>query len=599
MKSGEKPNHLINEKSPYLLQHAFNPVEWYPWGKKPFTRAQNENKPIFLSIGYSTCHWCHVMAHESFENPEVAAILNKWFISIKVDREERPDIDQMYMAATQAITGSGGWPMSVFLLPDGSPFYAGTYFPPISSFQRPGFKDLLTTILSTWHERKINLQNSANRIVTALSSNNTDSAITIKSDVSLRGYELLTKQYDTVDGGFGQAPKFPRPVIFSFLFSHYLATGEVKAREMALFTLEKMAEGGMYDQIGGGFHRYSVDRHWFIPHFEKMLYDQAQLLDSYLDAFQITQESRYEAIAKDTFTYVLRDMRNPASGFYTAEEADSDNPYNPEERGEGAFYLWTHEDLNEKLGLKMADIFNYSYGIHNDGNVKQDPMKEFTGRNILYKAHTVKEASAHFKINSKQIEKLLADSKNLLFNARAKRKRPHLDDKVITAWNGMMIGALAKGSRVLRDPSLLTAAVKTATFLKETLYDESNHTLQRRYRKYEAGITGQLNDYTFLVDGLLDLYETSQNPQWLSWSIDLTQRQISLFWDEEGGFFFDSVADPRVKIRMKNKYDGAEPAGNSVAAHNLLRLSLLHNKPLWHRMARRLIESFGEWRVGL
>ena len=589
-----KPNRLIKENSPYLLQHAFNPVDWYSWGEEPFAKAKKENKPIFLSIGYSTCHWCHVMAHKSFEDPEIAAILNKWFVSIKVDREERPDIDQMYMAATQAMTGSGGWPMSVFLLADGSPFYAGTYFPPESSFQRPGFKDILTTIHTAWLERKEDIRDTADRMVAALDNSNIPSEVPIKPDVSVRGYELLAEQYDVIQGGFGQAPKFPRPAVLSFLFSHYLATGEEKARDMALFTLEKMAAGGMYDQIGGGFHRYSVDKHWFVPHFEKMLYDQAQLADSYLDAFQITQDEKYKIIAVNTFAYILRDMRDPAGGFYSAEDADSDNPYNPGEHGEGAFYLWTENDLVEKLGREAADIFNYSYGVEREGNVSRDPMKEFTGRNILYKAHTVKEAATRFKVSPEQIKKSLARSKELLIIARTARKRPHLDDKVITAWNGMMIGALAKGSRILDDPSLLKAAVKTATFLRETLYSEADQTLQRRYRKQEAGITGQLDDYTFLVDGLLDLYQVSQDPLWLNWSQDLTRRQIELFWNEPGGFFFDSAADSSIKVRMRDKYDGAEPAGNSVAAHNLLRLSVLYNKPLWHRMARRLMESFGD-----
>ncbi len=594
LSAGEKPNRLIKEKSPYLLQHAFNPIEWYSWGEEPFARAKKENKPIFLSIGYSTCHWCHVMAHESFENPEIAAILNKWFISIKVDREERPDIDQMYMAATQAMTGSGGWPMSVFLLSDGSPFYAGTYFPPVSSFQRPGFGELLTTIHTAWQDQQENLRDSASRMVAALNRRNTSSTVSIEPDVSARGYELLAESYDAVEGGFGKAPKFPRPVVLSFLFSHYLSSGEEKGRDMALFTLEKMAEGGMYDQIGGGFHRYSVDERWFVPHFEKMLYDQAQLLSSYLDAFQITQEDKYKDTAKDTFAYILRDMRDSAGGFYTAEDADSDNPYNPGEHGEGAFYLWTKKDLNKKLKSRAADIFNYSYGAKRDGNVMHDPMKEFTGRNILYRAHTVEEAATHFNASPEQIIKDLSSSREVLITARAARKRPHLDDKVISAWNGMMIGALAKGSRVLQDPSLLAAAVETASFLRQTLYDQTNHTLLRRYRRQEAGITGQLDDYTFLVNGLLELYQASQDPQWLIWSIDLTERQIALFWNETGNFFFDSVADSSIKVRMRDQYDGAEPTGNSVAAHNLLRLALLHNKPLWQQMARQLMESFGD-----
>ena len=592
--AGEKANRLIDEQSPYLLQHAFNPVEWYPWGEEAFTKAKSEDKPIFLSIGYSTCHWCHVMAHESFENPEIAAILNEWFVSIKVDREERPDIDQMYMAATQAMTGSGGWPMSVFLLPDSSPFYAGTYFPPTSVSKRPGFKDLLTTIHKAWLERREDVQESASRMVAALETGNVATPAVIKPDVFERGFNMLERSYDPREGGFGQAPKFPRPVVLSFLFSHYVGADEEKARDMALYTLRKMAAGGMYDQIGGGFHRYSVDANWFVPHFEKMLYDQAQLADSYLDAFQITKDEVYAQTAKEIFVYLLRDMHDPAGGFYSAEDADSDDPYSPGQHGEGAFYLWTKEDLVKRLGVQAADIFNAGYGVKDDGNVAQDPMKEFTGRNILYRAQSNEEAAQRFKVNREQIRQSLADSKELLFKARTQRRRPHLDDKVITSWNGMMIGALARGSRILQDPQLLTAAEQTASFLKKYLYDSTNNSLLRRYRNQKAGLAGQLTDYTYLVDGLLDLYQASHNPQWLSWAVELTERQIELFWNDKGGFFFDSVADPSVKIRMRDKYDGAEPAGNSVAAHNLLRLGRLQNNPQWLQMTRRLVESFSE-----
>jgi uncharacterized protein YyaL (SSP411 family) len=592
--AGEKANRLINEQSPYLLQHAFNPVTWYPWGDEAFAKAKSEDKPIFLSIGYSTCHWCHVMAHESFENPEIAAILNEWFVSIKVDREERPDIDQMYMAATQAMTGSGGWPMSVFLLPDSSPFYAGTYFPPSSTSNRPGFKDLLTTIHKVWLERREDVQKSASRMVAALETSNDATPAVINSDVFERGFNMLEQSYDPREGGFGQAPKFPRPVVLSFLFDHYLATGEEKARDMALFTLQKMAAGGMYDQIGGGFHRYSVDADWFVPHFEKMLYDQAQLAGSYLDAFLITKNEVYAQTAREIFIYLMRDMQDPAGGFYSAEDADSENPYSPGQHGEGAFYLWTKEDIVKRLGTQAADIFNASYGVKNDGNVAQDPMKEFSGRNILYRAQNKEEVAPGFKLNTEQIIKSLVTSKEILLKARELRRRPHLDDKIITAWNGMMIGPLARGSRILKDPKLLSTAEQTATFIKKNLYSNTNNTLLRRYRKGEAGLAGQLSDYTFLVDGLLDLYQASQDPQWLSWSIALTEKQIELFWNEKGGFFFDSVADPSVKIRMRGKYDGAEPAGNSVAVHNLLRLGQLQNNPQWQQMARRLVESFSE-----
>jgi len=590
--AGDKANRLVKEKSPYLLQHAFNPVDWYPWGEEAFTKAKNENKPIFLSIGYSTCHWCHVMAHESFENQDIADLLNKWFISIKVDREERPDIDQMYMAATQAMTGSGGWPMSVFLLPDGSPFYAGTYFPPKSVSGRPGFNDLLATINKAWTERREDVRESAGRMVAALETGNESSSAVIKDDIFEQGFTMLEKSYDPKEGGFGQAPKFPRPVVFSFLFSHYLTTGEEKAREMALFTMKKMAAGGMYDQLGGGFHRYSVDANWFVPHFEKMLYDQAQLADSYLDAFQLTKEEEYGQIVREIFAYLLREMRDPAGGFYSAEDADSDDPYSPGQHSEGAFFLWTKEDIEKKLGSEAAGIFNFSYGMKEGGNVVRDPMGEFSSRNILYQAETPEKTASHFNTTIEEIIQSLATSEELLLKARTTRRRPHLDDKVITAWNGMMIGALAKGSRILQDPQLLAAAEQTATFIKDHLYDSVQQNLLRRYRNKEAGLAGQLSDYTYLVDGLLDLYQANQDPRWLIWAVELTERQLELFWNKEGNFFFDSVADPSVRIRMRGAYDGAEPAGNSVAVHNLLRLGQLQNNSEWQRMARRLIESF-------
>ncbi len=590
--NGEKTNRLINEQSPYLLQHAFNPVEWYPWGVTAFIKAKNEDKPIFLSIGYSTCHWCHVMAHESFEDPEVAALLNKWFVSIKVDREERPDIDQMYMAVTQAMSGSGGWPMSVFLMPDGSPFYAGTYFPPKAFSNHPGFKDLLTALHRAWLEQRTEVEHSANRMVAALKTDSGAGPELIKPETFDHCFDVLEQSYDAEEGGFGPAPKFPRPAIFSFLFSHYLATRQEKARDMALFTLRKMAAGGMYDQLGGGFHRYSVDRNWFVPHFEKMLYDQAQLANSYLDAYLLTGDEEFAKITKEIFVYLLRDMRDPAGGFYSAEDADSANPYSPGGHGEGAFYLWTQEDIVNRLDAHAAEIFLAGYGVKDDGNVIRDPMGEFTGRNILYRAERSDTLAARFKLSPQLISEKLAHSRDLLFKARDQRQRPHLDDKVITAWNGMMIGALARGSRILQNELFLIAAVQAANFLKDNLYEKENNTLLRRYRRHEAGLSGQLTDYTYLVHGLLDLYQATHAPRWLRWAEDLTRRQIELFWDEKDSCFFDSVNDPTIKIRMKDRHDGAEPAGNSVAARNLSRLGQLRNNPQWQIMARQLIESF-------
>lgn len=594
LEAGEKPNNLIHEKSPYLLQHAFNPIDWYPWGKEPFSLAEREDKPIFLSIGYSTCHWCHVMADESFESDEVAALLNQHFVSIKVDREERPDVDQMYMTATQAMTGGGGWPMTVFLLPDGSPFYAGTYFPPESAYNRPGFKELLKAINRAWIEKRDDIERAAGQLVTTLEKAAGYSSELLNEDVIAQGYAILEKNYDAEQGGFGASPKFPRPVVLSFLFDYYAATRDCKAKEMALYTLDKMAAGGMNDQLGGGFHRYSVDNHWFVPHFEKMLYDQVQLANSYLDAYQITGDESYSATAQQIFAYLLRDMRDPGGGFYSAEDADSENPYAPGEHGEGGFYLWTQEEIVRELGDEAAKIFNYSYGVMEHGNVEQDPAAEFTGRNILHRRHDADQSSAALGLDKDLVTQSIDSSKAKLLKTRELRTRPHLDDKVITGWNGQAIGALARGSMVLQDPQLLEAAVRTASFVKRHLYDDEAQILNRRYRNGEAGLPGQLQDYAYMVAGLLDLYQASHEPKWLKWAFELMQKQVELFWNEEGGYFFDSLDDPTLKVRMRAEYDGAEPAGNSVAALNLLRLGQLQNNPKWLEQNRRLIESFSD-----
>ena len=592
--AGEKPNKLIHEKSPYLLQHAFNPVDWYPWGEEAFSLAQQADKPIFLSIGYSTCHWCHVMAHESFESNEVAALLNQHFVSIKVDREERPDIDQMYMTATQAMTGGGGWPMSVFLLSDGSPFYAGTYFPPESAYNRPGFKELLIAINRAWIEKRDDIERAAGQMVATLEKAAGSSSELLNDRVITLGYEMLEKTYDAEEGGFGKSPKFPRPVVLSFLFDYYLTTGMIKAKQMALHTLDKMAAGGMNDQLGGGFHRYSVDNRWFVPHFEKMLYDQVQLANSYLDAYQIAGDESYSQTAHEIFAYLLRDMRDPGGGFYSAEDADSENPYAPGEHGEGAFYLWTQEEIVKELGVEAANIFNYSYGVMEYGNVQQDPAAEFTGRNILHRSHDTDQSSAALGLDKELVKQSIDSSKAKLLKTRELRRRPHLDDKVITGWNGQAIGALARGSMILQEPQLLEAALQSASFTKQHLYDEGSQSLYRRYRNGEAGLTGQLHDYTYLVAGLLQVYQASHDPKWLKWATELTQKQIELFWNEDGGYFFDSVDDPTLKVRMRAEYDGAEPAGNSVAALNLLLLGQLRNNPQWLEQTRRLIESFSD-----
>ena len=590
--SMDKTNRLIHEQSPYLLQHAHNPVDWYPWGEEAFALAKKEDKPIFLSIGYSTCHWCHVMAHESFENPEIAAILNKWFVCIKVDREERPDIDQMYMAATQALNGSGGWPMSVFLFPDGRPFWAATYIPPESMYGRPGFPEILDAVHTAWTTRRDELADSAAKLINALEGGHRKPASTVQDKVAERAYSSLETSFDSRYGGFGGAPKFPRPVIFTFLFSYWQETGNDQARDMALATLKEMARGGMYDQLGGGFHRYSVDGQWRVPHFEKMLYDQAQLVDLYLDAFQITGDEQYAGVARHVLNYVLRDMRDQAGGFYSAEDADSDDPYTLGEHGEGAYYLWTEKDIVKTVGAADANIFNFCYGVKFDGNALSDPQQEFTGRNILYLQRTPQEAAEHFKQEPAAVEAALERVRQLLFAKRQQRKRPHLDDKVLTAWNGLMIGALARGGAILDDPELTDAAGKAASFIQKNLFDSETKKLQRRYRQGESGLSGQLDDYAFLVAGLIDLYQVVQEPQWLQWAIDLTTSQIDLFWDEKEGGFFDSLQDPTVVVRMKGDYDGAEPAANSIAAENLVRLGRLTDNKKWLELAELTINSF-------
>jgi hypothetical protein len=592
---GEKTNRLALEKSPYLLQHAFNPVDWYPWGEEAFVKAKAEDKPIFLSIGYSTCHWCHVMAHESFENSEIAVLLNQWFVSIKVDREERPDIDSMYMAATQAISGSGGWPMSVFLFPDGRPFYAGTYFPPESRYGRSGFPQILSNIHEAWKNRRNELDSAAGQFIKAIeaSAGKTDDGV-IGPDVFESCFSAITGEYDGKYGGFGQKPKFPRPVVLNFLLRYWYRTKNEHALTMVLQTLEKMAGGGMHDQLGGGFHRYSVDEFWLVPHFEKMLYDQSQLLNSYLDAYQITQNQLYADVARAIVGYVLRDLRDPDGAFYSAEDADSDDPYEKGRHGEGAFYLWTKEEIVKTLDQQAAKIFQFCYGIENDGNVEEDPQKEFTGKNILYLKNRLRDTARYFNVRIEEIEKSLNDSKAVLFAKRSSRQRPYRDDKIITAWNGLMIGALARASAVLHDREMSESANKAAFFIWKHLYDEKKGTLKRRYRQGSSGPVGQLEDYAFLVSGLIDLYQLDQESRWLQWAVELTETQIRLFWDKQNNAFFDSVEDNHLLVRMKEAYDGAEPAGNSIAAMNLLRLGLLTSNDAWQEKAAQIMDYFSE-----
>jgi len=590
---GDKPNRLINEKSPYLLQHAFNPVDWYPWGEEAFARAKKENKPIFLSVGYSTCHWCHVMEEESFENEQLAAILNRWFICIKVDREERPDIDQLYMSATQAMTGSGGWPMSVFLFPDGKPFYAGTYFPPRAMYGRPGFSDVLLGIKEAWEGKRQDLESVASQLVTELEKRSkTTGEGKLDKDIIERAYKEFEKDFDPVYGGFSLAPKFPRPVQFNFLLRYWHRSGKEHARDMVLRTLQYMREGGVWDHVGGGFHRYATDRQWRVPHFEKMLYDQAQLAHTYLDAYLIMGEEQYAETARAIFNYVLRDMTSPEGGFYSAEDADSEDPYQPGRKSEGAYFLWTEKELRSVLQGADAEMFIYHFGIKENGNAPEDPLGEFKGRNILFQEKSISETAKKFGREEEVVKSGLEKSLNTLLKVRQKRKRPHLDDKVLVSWNGLMIGALARGAAILNDSRLLESAIKAATFIRNNLYDGSKMKLQRRYRDGESGLEGQLDDYAFLANGLFELHQASQDPQWLQWVVALTGKQIDLFWDTEQGGFFDSVGDTTLPFRMKGSYDGAEPSGNSIAAMNLLLLGGVTMNLDWQEKGKICAESF-------
>lgn len=598
-------NHLADEKSPYLLQHAQNPVDWFPWGEEAFAKARCENKPIFLSIGYSTCHWCHVMAHESFESEETAAILNREFVNIKVDREERPDVDRVYMTFVQATTGGGGWPMSVWLTPDLKPFVGGTYFPPEDRFGQPGFSKVLERIAAAWKQDHERIAEQGNRIIAALAQTESNGG-----DVGPLGpaifdaaYEQIARSYDPQEGGFSVAPKFPRPVTLNFLTRVYgRAPQSVSGRhalEMNLFTLRKMAAGGMHDHLGGGFHRYSVDAFWHVPHFEKMLYDQAQLAVAYLEAFQITREPLFEEVARDILDYTRRDMMADEGGFFSAEDADSEvadcgQSGAPVEKREGAFYVWSKAEIDSALG-PMAGIFNHHYGVGPEGNVPSaaDPHGEFTGKNILIEVQAVAETARHFKKAEDEVRNILGKARGILRSLREKRPRPHLDDKIITAWNGLMISAFARGAEVLNDSEYLAVATRAATFVRTQLYDESRKVLMRSYREGPSAVEGFADDYAFVIQGLLDLYEASFEVGWLQFAITLQKTQDRLFWDEaQNGYFSGTGQDASILLRLKENNDSAEPAASSVAALNLLRLAQLRNELRWQEQAGKTINAF-------
>jgi hypothetical protein len=585
-------NHLASEKSPYLQQHAHNPVDWYPWGEAAFEKSRSEDKPIFLSVGYSTCHWCHVMERESFENEQLAAILNRWFVPVKVDREERPDVDRIYMTFVQASTGSGGWPMSVFLTPELKPFFGGTYFPPDNRYGRPGFGAILERIAEAWRSERGRIMQSSGDAIAQLSQYTSASGSSIGTPdktVLDSAFQHFRRMYDSAHGGFGSAPKFPRPVVFNFLLRYYARSPSQEANQealdMTLETLRAMANGGMHDQLGGGFHRYSVDERWFVPHFEKMLYDQAQLAISYLEAFQITRDPFYAKIARSTLDYVLRDMTHPEGGFYSAEDADSViDPSNPKEKGEGAFYIWSAAELRQALGEEQFARFASVYGVKDDGNVPDDPHGEFIGKNILYLREPLDDAT----------EAQLQPSKAALLAIRSRRVRPHLDDKILTAWNGLMISAFAKGAQILEDPRYLDAAQRASSFILTRMYIPESAVLQRRYRDGEAAIAGFLDDYAFFIGALLDLYEADFDPAHIETAMALTDKMREVFEDKaEGAFFSTAVGDSSLVLRMKDDYDGAEPSGNSAALIDLLKLAHFTDRPDYREAAEGTLRALG------
>ena len=591
------PNRLAAERSPYLLQHKDNPVDWYPWGDEAFARARSEDKPIFLSIGYSTCHWCHVMEHESFESQGIADLLNRDFISIKVDREERPDVDRVYMTFVQATTGSGGWPMSVWLTPSLEPFYGGTYFPPASKWGKPGFTQILEEIARVWREERDKVLQSAAHMVERLRSFGAGagnrSAGTVPPPAILdRATAEFAASFDARRGGFGDAPKFPRPSELLFLLREHARTGQEQPREMVLKTLTAMALGGMRDQIGGGFHRYSVDGDWRVPHFEKMLYDQAQLVLAFVDAAQVSRDRFYADVAIDTLDYVRRDLADPGGGFYSAEDADSAPPENPAgHKSEGAFYIWTDEEIREVLGAD-ADVFRERFGVRPGGNAPFDPQNEFTNKNLLYTARTVDEIARLTSRTAEEVTTTLQRARERLLERRSRRPRPHLDDKVLTAWNGLMIAAFARAARALGQARFLEDAHRAARFIQSHLWNGSTQTLLRRYRAGDAGVEAYAEDYAYLIFGLIELFQADGDPAWLEWALTLQRRQDELFWDADGGWFSTTGKDPSVLLRLKEDYDGAEPAASSVGVMNLLLLSHLVEDPGMMDKAERALAAF-------
>ena len=570
-------NRLAKESSPYLLQHQYNPVDWYPWGQEAFDKAAELDRPIFLSIGYSTCHWCHVMEHESFEDEQVAELLNENFISIKVDREEMPEVDHVYMSVCQAMTGRGGWPLTIIMTPKKEPFFAGTYFPKSGRLGRPGMMELLPSIADAWKNRHDELVKSANKIHEFLISSNTKKLGDALNESILQDtYSQFVNQFDKDHGGFGTRPKFPSPHNLIFLLRFHHMTGDKTSLMMVEKTLQEMRMGGIFDHVGFGFHRYSTDAEWLVPHFEKMLYDQAMLAMAYTEAFQLTGNKVYKKTAEEIFTYVQRDMTHSLGGFYSAEDADSEGE-------EGLFYLWKIEELNSILEGEDARYVQHVFNLQPDGNYKDESTGQFTGRNIFYLNKSTSELAD---------KKKMSVIREKLFHAREKRIHPIKDDKILTDWNGLMIAAFAKAGVAFDSQELIEAAEKSAEFIFENLTDEKGR-MKKRFRIGVSGLDAHLDDYAFFVWGLLELYEATFNIQYLQKAIQLSEIMVAEFWNESsGGFYLGSDKTEALIVRSITGYDGAIPSGNSIAAMNLLKLTRITGDVKWAEMADKTFNVF-------
>jgi uncharacterized protein YyaL (SSP411 family) len=582
---GRKPNRLIYEKSPYLLQHAYNPVDWYPWSEEAFIKAEAENKPVFVSIGYSTCHWCHVMEKECFDDEEVAKLMNDTFVSIKVDREERPDIDGAYMAICQLMGRSCGWPLNAIMTPDKNPFFVTSYIPKNSRFGLVGMMDLVPQIREVWGTRKAELEKVGADVKSRIEQfEKRLPEEALGKDVLNDAYEKLTRRFDAENGGFGSAPKFPSPHSLLFLLRYWKRTGEKNALVMVEKTLRSMHSGGIFDQVGFGFHRYSTDAMWLVPHFEKMLYDQALLALAYVEAYQATGETKFANAAKQVLEYVLRDLVSLEGGFCSAEDADSEGE-------EGKFYLWNLEEIQGALSPEDAELAKNLFGIEARGNF-DEPGVGRSGKNILYLPKPIEQVAAESGLTVDGLIPRLDRIRKTLFEAREKRVHPSKDDKVLTDWNGLMIAALARASQVLGEEEYLRAAVKAADFFLEKMLDK-NGTLYHRFVKGEMAVEGFLDDYAFLVWGLIEVYEASFDDRFLQAASKLTDIMVTRFWDEkEEGFFFSARGSADIMAKRKEVYDGALPSGNSVAILNLLRLSRLNANTAYETMARDMSRTF-------